>query len=199
MQVFKESIVLRGEQNEVLRSGKKKEDQMIKKLIVVIMAGILFVSFTLFMDAQPNPQEMMKRMHYGIRMAEQNLIPGKILIRMKDKIGLSEKQVQQIQKLDAAFQEAQIMSDADAKVKYLKVKNYLKEEKINRSKLEKMIWDVAKLKTQMQVDRINYLLDVKSFLTAEQITKIEEMKKNFRRGAFRKMREKRGISRRSRR
>jgi len=172
---------------------------MIKKFIVVIMAGILFVSFTLFMDAKPNPQEMMKRMHYGIRMAEQNLIPGKILIRMKDKIGLSEKQVQQIQKLDAAFQEAQIMSDADAKVKYLKVKNYLQEEKINRSKLEKMIWDVAKLKTQLQVDRINYLLDVKSFLTAEQITKIEEMKKNFRRGAFRKMREKRSISRRSRR
>jgi hypothetical protein len=60
--------------------------------------------------------------------------------------------------------------------------------------MEKMIRDIAKMRTDLQVDRLNYLLDLKSLLTPEQITKIEELKKEKRRHWMRQRRPgKRGI------
>ena len=73
---------------------------------------------------------------------------------------------------------------------------YLKIEKINRKKVEKMIRDIASFKTDMFVDRINFLLDLRSLLTPEQIKKLEELKGQFRRGVERRMREKRSRGRR---
>jgi Spy/CpxP family protein refolding chaperone len=58
--------------------------------------------------------------------------------------------------------------------------------------MEKMIRDIAKLKTDMQIDNMNYLLDVKNVLKPEQITKIEEFKKQRRKDRMNKRKFNRG-------
>ena len=75
------------------------------------------------------------------------------------------------------FQEANIRANADLKIQEMKLKSYIKKDNIDRKKMEKMIRDIAKFKTDMQIDRMNYLLDVRNVLTPEQIKKIEALKK----------------------
>ena len=69
---------------------------------------------------------------------------------------------------------------ADIEVKGLKVRSYLKEEQVDRKNMEKMIREIAKMRTDLQVDQMNYLLDLKELLTSEQVAKIESLKKEWR-------------------
>ena len=137
---------------------------------------MIFVSVN-FVDAAGRRGDMMKHSRFHIRMAESNLFPGKMLLKFKDEIGLTEKQEQKISKMSEMFQEANIRANADLKIQEMKLKSYIKKDNIDRKKMEKMIRDIAKFKTDMQIDRMNYLLDVRNVLTPEQIKKIEALKK----------------------
>ena len=119
----------------------------------------------------------MRHTGFGIMMAEKNLLPARMLLRFKDEIALTAEQVSKIEKMNEAFQEAFIRRQADVKVQELKLNSLLKEEKVNRGKMEKLIRGIAKMKTDAQIDRINHLLDVKAVLTADQIKKIDEFKR----------------------
>ena len=169
---------------------------MTKKLTILTLlaAGLIFISANFTADAAVMSPDMMRHAGFKIRMAEKNLFPGHMLIKFKDEIGLTEDQLSKIEKMQNLFQEAGIRKKADIKVLELKLHSYLKAEQINRKKMEKMIRDIAKMKTDLQVDRLNYLLDLKSLLTPEQIAKIEELKKERRRHWMRQRRPgKRGI------
>ncbi len=154
---------------------------MTKKVVIIITASLLMASFFLTLDAAPKMQragKMMKHSRFGLHMVERNLIPAKVLLRIKDDIGLTGEQVTKIEKMQEAQQEASIRKQADIRVKELKFKNYLKEDNINRGKMEKMLRGIADMRTGMLVDKINYMLDVKALLTPEQITKLETLKKD---------------------
>lgn len=154
---------------------------MIKRTLVVLMALFMLVSYS-FLDAQKGPErgDMMKRGRDGMRMAERNMFPAHILLKMKDKIQLTDQQVQKIEKLKADFEEYRIRAGADIDVLELKLGDYLKKENIKRAEVEKMVRKVSDLKTEMQIAQINHLLDLKELLTPEQIKKIEEAKMNMR-------------------
>ena len=126
--------------------------------------------------------DMMKHSRFGIRMAEKNLFPAKMVLKFKDKLALTEKQVNALESMQQSVQEATIRAKAETKIQELKLQSYLKQNKINRKKMEKMIRSIAAMKTNMKIDHMNYLLDVKAVLTAEQVKKIEEFKKRRRRG-----------------
>ena len=89
----------------------------------------------------------------------------------------------------------EIKSNADLKVLEVQFRAYLKTEKLDRKKLEKMIKNIAAVKADLQVDRINFLLDVRNVLTPEQIKKVDEIKSQFRHKRFRRFRDNRGRSR----
>jgi Spy/CpxP family protein refolding chaperone len=174
---------------------------MTKKLTIILVLGLLLTAGNLF--SVPNPQGkgkpgMMKHGRFGIHMAENNLFHARMLLRMKDRIGLTDDQVKKIEKMHDRYMEANIKIKADLQIKELKFKSYLKEDNINRKKMEKMIRDIAQVKTDMQVDHMNYLLDLKTLLTNEQLQKIEEEKK-LRRHKMMKERFKRREPRRDRR
>lgn len=164
-----------------------------KKSIVLVVAFFLAAA-SLTLDAAPRP-DMTKHMKFRIPMAEQNLFPARILLRMKDEIGLTDKQIAKIEEMRTARREASIKRKADIELMELKVKTYLKEGKIDRGKLEKLIRQAADLKTGMQITHINHLLDLRELLTKEQLEKIDELKKN-RRSMRHKSREDRQKTRR---
>jgi Spy/CpxP family protein refolding chaperone len=125
----------------------------------------------------PRGRDLVKHARFGIHMAEKNLFPGSMLLKFKDAIGLTAEQVSQIEKMTDLFQEAAIKKQADIKVKGLKVRSYLREDRVDRKKMEIMIREIARMRTDLQVDHMNYLLDLKELLTPEQIAKIESLKK----------------------
>ena len=151
---------------------------MIKKVTIFLIAVLLVIST---LNAVVYSPKMTKHMRYGLYMAEKNLFSGRLLLRMKDDIGLTEDQVAKIEKLGEMHHESLIKRNADIKVLELKFNSYLKEEKVNRAKLEKMIREIAILRTDLQVEQINHLLDLRELLTTEQLAKIDELKKKMRR------------------
>lgn len=157
---------------------------MTKKVTLLVAAVLMVLVGSLALEAGARRPDMMKHSRFGIRMAEKNLLPAKMLLRFKDDIGLTDQQTAKIESMQVKFQEAHIRRQADIKVKELKLQNFLKGDKINRKKMEQMIRDVAALRTDMQIDRMHYLLDVKSVLTADQLKKIDEIKKNRRQKWF---------------
>lgn len=146
-------------------------------ILTLIAVGLILISASFTVDAAVMSPRMMRHAGFRIGMAEKNLFPGHMLMRFKDEIGLTEDQVSKIEKMQELFQETAIRKSADIKIQSLKLRSYLKDDQINRKKMGKMIRDIAKMKTDMQIDRMNYLLDLKSLLTPEQLTKIEELKK----------------------
>ncbi len=150
---------------------------MSKKVIILLFAGFVLASFTITLESAPMQRKMMRHAGFGIMMAEKNLFPAKMLLKVKDEIGLTEEQVTKIEKMEEIYQESAIKKHADIKVQELKFHSYLKSDQIDRSKMEKMIRDIAKKRTDLQIDHINYLLDLKNLLTPEQIEKIDALKK----------------------
>jgi len=159
---------------------------MIKKATIFVMSVLLLVSFTSLLEAKAGNPGMLKHMRQGVRMAEKNLFPAQILLKLKERINLTKDQVRTIEKMRDAHQESAIRRTADIKVLELKIGSYMEKEKINRGKLEKMLRQVAAMKTDLTVANINYLLDLRDLLTPEQIKKIESVK-----GEMRRMRMKR--------
>jgi Spy/CpxP family protein refolding chaperone len=151
---------------------------MTKKVTVILIAVMFMMSFSFVAEAQGKGRrgDMMRHAGFGLRMAEKNLFPGRMLLKFKDEIGLTADQVTKIEKMNDLFGEAKIRRQADIKVQQMKFQTYIKKETVDRKKMEKMIRDIAKMKTDMQIDNMNYLLDVKKVLTPEQITKIEEFR-----------------------
>jgi len=159
---------------------------MIKKATIFVMSVLLLVSFTSLLEAKAGNPGMLKHMRQGVRMAEKNLFPAQILLKLKERINLTKDQVRTIEKMRDAHQESAIRRTADIKVLELKIGSYMEKEKINIGKLEKMLRQVAAMKTDLTVANINYLLDLRDLLTPEQIKKIESVK-----GEMRRMRMKR--------
>ena len=65
----------------------------------------------------------------------------------------------------------------------------LMQEKTDRKKLEKLLKEVAGLKTLGKIDYMNYLLDLRELLSEHQLKKTEEIKKKMRLERMKKCRE----------
>jgi Spy/CpxP family protein refolding chaperone len=153
---------------------------MTKKLVTLIAAGLMLMAVGFDVKAEaPSAagRNAMKHARFGIRMAERNLFPAHMLLKFKDEIGLTRDQVNTFEKMREQFMEYAIKQRADLKIKEMKFHSFLKEEKVNRKKMEKMIREIAGMKTDMQISHMNYLLDIKEVLTPEQIQQIEKFKK----------------------
>ncbi len=151
---------------------------MNKKKLLIMAIALAFL-FGNILNAKPRGQrsKMMRHSGFGMKMAEKNLYPAEKLLRFKAEIGLSESQVKKIEKMQVNFQEFLIKNSADAKLIGLKIKTEFKSDKVNRNKVISLIKKVAAVKTEIQVGKVNYLLDVKSVLKKEQIDKIKTLRK----------------------
>ena len=152
---------------------------MKNKTLILILTAMIVLTGTTF-----GAGYISKHMKQGFGMADNNMIRGQMLLRMKTEIGLTPDQVKKIEQMSLDFQESVIKRMADTKVMEIKLVNYLRGDKINKKTIEKMIKDISMMKADMQIDRVFHFLDIKSILTPEQIKKAEELKRNYKRRAF---------------
>ncbi len=151
---------------------------MTKKIIILLITGLMLAMAYFTMDAQMMPQRMMEHARFGIMLVDKNLLPAPVLLKHKDDIGLTAEQVGKIEKMQVQQQETFIKKQAEINVKELKLGTFLKEDKIDRGKLEGMIQEIGKMRTDLQVQHINHLLDLRDLLTADQLKKLENFKED---------------------
>jgi Spy/CpxP family protein refolding chaperone len=165
---------------------------MNKKTIFFLML-LVMLSITAQAQADKKPwPNMLQNLRFGLYMAENNLFEARFILHLKSEIELTPAQEQKIENMMLANEETAIRRSSDIKVLELKFASLLKSNRIDRREMEKMARDIGKQKTDLQVDHINYLLDVRDTLTPEQIQKIEKLKKDIPERIRDNIRERRG-------
>jgi len=154
---------------------------MNKKIFFLLIMFLLLGSLAQAQDGKRLPPNMLNSMRFGLYMAENNLFEARFILRLKTEIGLTSQQEVKIENMMLAYEESAIRRGSDIKVLELKFASLLKGNRIDRREMEKMVRATAQMKTDLQVGHLNYLLDVRDTLSAEQIQKLEKMKEKFRR------------------
>jgi Spy/CpxP family protein refolding chaperone len=148
-----------------------------KSVFILIMLIVLSITIQAQAGKKSWPN-MLHNLKFGLYMAENNLFEARFILRLKSEIGLTGEQEQKIENMMLVHEESVIRRGSDIKVLELKFASLLKNNRIDRREMEKMAREMGKLKTDLQVDHLNYLLDVRDTLTPEQIQKIEKLKKD---------------------
>ncbi|MFH2108337.1 MAG: Spy/CpxP family protein refolding chaperone [Chrysiogenia bacterium] len=154
---------------------------MNKKIYFLLIMFLLLGSLAQAQAGKKLPPNMLNSMRFGLYMAENNLFEARFILRLKTEIGLTSQQEQKIENMMLAYEESAIRRGSDIKVLELKFASLLKGNRIDRREMEKQAREIGKMKTDLQVGHLNYLLDVRDTLSPEQIRKLEKMKEKFRR------------------
>jgi len=153
---------------------------MNKKFIFLLIMVLLLGTLSQAQAGKRLPPNLLGSMRFGLYMAENNLFEARFILHMKSEIGLTSQQEKKIEDMMLSYEESAIRRGSDIKVLELKFASQLKGNRIDRREMEKMVREIAKMKVDLQVGHINYLLDVRETLTPEQIQKLEKMKEKFR-------------------
>jgi Spy/CpxP family protein refolding chaperone len=151
-----------------------------RKLIVFICLAVFCVGPFVLLSAQPGDKsqkdEEFKRKRHLFFLTGNNLFDGRMLLKMKDKIGLTEKQEERIENLILGHEAVSIRNSGEIKIKELQFAAYLKTGKTDRKEMEMYIREISKEKTNLIVHYMNYLLDVRDVLTPQQLETLKQMK-----------------------
>jgi len=151
-----------------------------RMLIIFICLAVLWVGPFVLLSAQPGdkPQkdEEFNRKRHLFFLTDNNLFDGRMLLKMKDKIGLTGKQEERIENLLLGHEAFSIRNSGEIKIKELQFAASLKTGKTDRKEMEMYIREISKAKTNLIVHYMNYLLDVRDVLTPQQLETLKQMK-----------------------
>jgi len=97
------------------------------------------------------------------------LFSPRLILRNKDKLNLTQKQVDKIENEILVFEKFQITNGAKIKINELELVSLLSKKNINRKNLENKIRKSGKLKTDSFIEYIKHLFKIKDILSKEQI------------------------------
>ncbi|MBU4267397.1 MAG: periplasmic heavy metal sensor [Acidobacteria bacterium] len=142
---------------------------------------VLFLSAALFITAQPGfrgPASERGQRGGGF-FADRNILPPRLLLQAKEKIGLNADQENKIGAMIETHEQWAIKFGAEMKIKALKLRTTLAAEKINLENAEKLIREQADMRAELQIARLRLQMDAMALLTPEQSAKLMELKKDF--------------------
>ena len=115
----------------------------------------------------------------AVFLAESDLYDARLILKVKDKIGLTNEQEEKIENIMLVHEAFLIRNSAEIKIKELRFASYLKSQpgEMDRRQVEKYIREISKEKTDLIVHCMNYLLDLKEILTPTQLQKMAEIRK----------------------
>ncbi len=123
---------------------------------------------------QPNkpdetPDHWVTQLRHVFMLAEKNLFEAGFILKMKNKISLSEKQELKIETIMMAYQESCIRNGAEIKIRELCLASYIKSDQIDKAVMAGYIREISGQKTDWVVRYFNYLLDLREILTTKQL------------------------------
>jgi len=152
-------------------------------MTMIFIQMVMMILFNAALSASPEQARQKAHRHAEIAffMAEKNLYDARLILKVKDKIGLTMEQEEKIENIMLTHEAFTIRNGAEIKIKELLFVSYLKSEtepgKMDRKKVEKYIREISSVKTDMIVHYINYLLDLKAILNPVQLEKMAEIRK----------------------
>jgi Spy/CpxP family protein refolding chaperone len=152
----------------------------IRILIIFIYLAVMCVGPSVLLSAQAKDKhqksEAFKRKRHFFFLTDNNLIDGRRLLIMKDKIGLTGKQEERIENLMLKHEAFSIRNSGEIKIKELQLAAYLKKGKTDRKEMELYIREISNIKTNFIVHYMNYLLDVREVLTPQQLETLKQLR-----------------------
>jgi Spy/CpxP family protein refolding chaperone len=98
-----------------------------------------------------------------------------LLLRNREKVGLSDDQVKKLEELRADFEKESIKNDADVRVAEIDLTNLLQAQSVDLEKAEAKIRDIERLRGDLRIARIRAIEKGKALLTAEQRKKLQDL------------------------
>lgn len=155
--------------------GKETGIMIIFMCLVVMCVGV-FALLNAQQEDNSREDEAFNRKRHLFFLTDNNLFDGRMLLKIKDKIGLTGKQEEKIENLMLEHEAFSIRNSGEIKIKELQLAAYLKVGKTDRKEMEIYIREISKIKTNLIVNYINYLLDVRDVLTPQQLETLKQMK-----------------------
>lgn len=151
-----------------------------RMLIIFVCLAVLCGGPLVLLNAQPGDRplqdEFSKRKRHLFFLTDNNLFDGRMLLKMKDKIGLTRKQEERIENLMLEHEAFSIRNSGEIKIKELQFAAFLKRGKTDRKEMEMYIREISRIKTNLIVKYMNYLLDLRDLLTPQQLETLKQMK-----------------------
>lgn len=152
----------------------------------IIILFVLVLSVHTGLSAHTYPGETpgkkkVSRRHMGLMtmLADNDLYDGRILLEKKKELGLTPEQEEKIESLMLDYEAITIRYSGEIKIKELRFASYLKSGQMDRDEVEKYIREISKEKTNMIVQQMNHLLDLKAILTPGQLRKMAEIREKW--------------------
>lgn len=101
-----------------------------------------------------------------------------ILIRLADKLDLSEEQKAELKDLATSHRKDVIRMKADREIAEVELQESIRQEEPDLDAIEDQIRGIANLEAQMKFSQIKARVDARSVLTEEQQEKLKELLKN---------------------
>jgi Spy/CpxP family protein refolding chaperone len=98
-----------------------------------------------------------------------------LMLRHRDKLGLSADQVQNLERLRDSFQRETIRSEADLRIADMDLTSLLSADPVDLQKVEAKIREIERLKSDLRFARIRAIEKGKALLNAEQRAKLNNL------------------------
>jgi len=98
---------------------------------------------------------------------------------LRERLGISPEQALKIRTQVSDYRKAEIRNRADAEVKHLELADLLSADKPDRSAIDKKLEELSAVRLAGAKSAINFRLDMRQALTAEQQEKLQQMRHDF--------------------
>ena len=95
---------------------------------------------------------------------------------MKEKIGLSDKQIEIIGEINLKYQKLQLENREELQPQRIKLKRLLLEKKIDLKKIERVLREISNVEVQIRLNRIKHRTEIEKVLTDTQRKKLRDSK-----------------------
>ena len=96
--------------------------------------------------------------------------------RMKQELGLSNKQIDKIGKINLAYQKRFLEYREKLEPKRISLKKLLLEDEVNLQGVRSLLMEIAKIRVDIRMLRIEHRLDIEKVLTTSQKTQFRNLR-----------------------
>ena len=168
---------------------------MKKRIILMSLLGVVLISFPLLEPIQAaSVQEEFSEtwdelgralrdwagrardyFSFSIRVPSEERPLISLMLRYRDKLGLSADQVRGLEQLRSEFERESIRRDADLRIAEMDLTNLTGAPAVDLSKVETKVREVERLRADQRLARIRTIEKAKDQLTADQRKKFQEL------------------------
>ncbi len=111
------------------------------------------------------------------------------LLMFSEKLGLSDEQKSKIESIKLKAEKGTISKKAELETANLDLRELLKADKPDRAAIRKKVNEISKLRADLNMIRIDSMLDSKAVLTSEQLENLKKLKQEAAKKKAKHMRE----------